>query len=657
MKPYLFFLLLFSFICFTGGAQKCLSGNCSTGWGKYQYEDGSVYEGDFFDDKREGFGTYRWKTGELFIGESVANEFEGFGKITFKEGDVYIGDFKKGLPEGYGIKTFSNGTKYIGFLKKGMPDGEGRMFYTDRTTQMGIFDKGKYLGKVSYYNNAVGATGCLNGNCDNGYGMKSYVGGDYYWGNFKNSKREGYGTYYWDDGTRWVGEFSEGQLTGYGTYTFINGEKYVGFFEQSKRNGWGLNYNEDGKKELGFWKNNILVQSKAKLANGIKEGCVSGDCRDGEGKYIFQKGYYEGSFKDGYRHGEGTYYLDNGEYYKGSFSNNKYNGKGIYYFANHDKYEGEWKEQQFYGKGILYSFADVPKDGYWNDGAFNGKKIPAGYESWLSNAYGVTKENKGRSPVTGKPAPATTKPSTAPTTIFTGTIPEEFKIISGTKKLALVIGNAAYAFTQPLENPVNDAHAITKTLQESGFEVIELINGTKKQMEDTIRYFGAKLKSYEVLLFYYAGHGVQLDNQNYMIPVDFKYMSEADYRDDCKTVRSILDRMSFGYAKVNIIILDACRTNPFSRGSREEENGWAAMKAPLNTVIAFATGAGTVAADGAKGTNGVYTGSLVKYMKLPGLQIENVFKLTGKFVEQKSQQKQFPTYESNFYDLFFFRSN
>jgi hypothetical protein len=664
-----FFILAFAL---QSTAQSCLSGNCSSGFGKFKYANGDIYEGEFYDDKREGFGVYNWSTGEKFIGESLGNIFNGFGVMEFKDGTKYIGDFKDGEFEGEGERTSSAGVK-----------------------QTGIFEKGKYLGKISYYSKPVGTTGCLNGDCDAGYGMKYYSGNDRYFGYFRNGKRDGYGAYYWDDGTRWVGQFDQNLLTGYGTYFFITGEKYVGYFVDSKRNGWGINYDPNtGVKKIGFWKDNTLITPKNSMGkDGNATGCISGDCKNGYGKYVYNNGYYEGNFKNGYRNGQGKYYFDIGDFYSGNFDDNKFNGKGVYYYTNGERYSGEWKDQRTHGKGELVQFDGTLKIGYWKEGKYESKTTPPpGYDAWVRNNYSTTgtsgniASNNTTAPNTGtgnKPTtqPNTTtkpnnnppagnnKPNTTPvntnkpntngnnavfTTNTSGLVTTNFK-----KKMALIIGNQSYQFTTPLRNPKNDARSMAQVLRACGFEVIEVIDGNAAQMKAAIRDFGSRIVGLDVALFYYSGHGMQVDNFNYIIPIDFRLQSKSDVKEDCPNINWVLNRMENAATKLNIVILDACRNNPFDRGSFGEDDqneGLASITPPDNTVISFATDPGSVASDGVAGTNGLYTGSLIKFIASPNMQIENVFKLTGREVREKSSGKQKPWLNSNFYDIFYFKN-
>lgn len=212
-----------------------------------------------------------------------------------------------------------------------------------------------------------------------------------------------------------------------------------------------------------------------------------------------------------------------------------------------------------------------------------------------------------------------------------------------TKRLALVIGNSSYQHGGALKNPVNDARAISSVLQSAGFEVLRHENLTQTQMKKAINDFGMKLRDYEVGLFYYAGHGIQHKGTNYMIPVEAELQAAEQIEFDCVSADRILAFMDAASTKVNIIIMDACRNNPFERSWNRsaEGSGLAMMNAPTGTLIAYATAPGKVASDG-ESANGLYTSVLLKYLKDPTLNIEQVFKRVRNEVTEKSNGTQVP---------------
>jgi uncharacterized caspase-like protein len=192
-------------------------------------------------------------------------------------------------------------------------------------------------------------------------------------------------------------------------------------------------------------------------------------------------------------------------------------------------------------------------------------------------------------------------------------------------RIALVIGNADYK-SAPLKNPVNDARAISRALKEVGFEVILKENVSQQAFVAALREFGALLKNPEATgLFYYAGHGMQVKNANYLIPVDAAIEGEDEIRYMALDANQVLDKMEQAGNRLNIVILDACRDNPFARSFRSGQTGLAQMDAPSGMLVAFATAPGAVAYDG-EGVNGVYTKHLLRNLAIPGLPVELVLK-------------------------------
>lgn len=223
------------------------------------------------------------------------------------------------------------------------------------------------------------------------------------------------------------------------------------------------------------------------------------------------------------------------------------------------------------------------------------------------------------------------------------------------KRVALVIGNSTYA-SAPLKNPVNDARAMAATLRRLGFEVEEHVNLGYMPFNDAVEAFGNKLKAGGIGLFYYAGHGMQVQGSNYLIPVDAKIRAENEVRYKAIDAGLVLAKMESAKSDVNIVILDACRDNPFSRSFRSASQGLAQIDAPTGTLIAYATAPGKTASDG-KGKNGAYTEALIQAMENPDLKVEEVFKRVRRLVLEKTNNLQVPWESSSLVgDFRFIRS-
>jgi uncharacterized caspase-like protein len=220
------------------------------------------------------------------------------------------------------------------------------------------------------------------------------------------------------------------------------------------------------------------------------------------------------------------------------------------------------------------------------------------------------------------------------------------------QKVALVIGNSAYPSSR-LRNPVNDARAMADKLRALGFEVILRTDSNLREMTRSFSQFGQKLTPGSVSLFYYAGHGMQVRGKNFLIPIDAEIENEASVSSEAVDVDQLLNQL--GPARLSMVILDACRNNPFERRFRATASGGLAqIDAPTGTLLAYATAPGKVAADGT-GVNGLYTTELLKAIDTPGLRIEDVFKQVRINVLKSSDNMQIPWESSSLTGEFFFR--
>ncbi|MFH1091686.1 MAG: caspase family protein, partial [Pseudomonadota bacterium] len=220
------------------------------------------------------------------------------------------------------------------------------------------------------------------------------------------------------------------------------------------------------------------------------------------------------------------------------------------------------------------------------------------------------------------------------------------------RRVALVIGNGEYR-SAPLRNPPNDAEAMARTLSGLGFVVNKKINADRKTMIQAIHDFGRELRQGGVGLFFYAGHGMQVKGVNYLIPIDANPMAEQEVEFEAVAAERVLALMEAAGNTVNIVILDACRNNPFGRSFRSASRGLARMDAPKGSYVAFATAPGAEAADGT-GSNGLFTEQLLKNMVTPGLTLEEVMKRTRVAVAQATGDKQLPWDSSSLMGNFYF---
>lgn len=737
----------------------CISGDCDNGYGTYVWEDGEKYTGDWIGMKRNGFGTNYWANGSWYRGEWFEDKREGEGTYEY-----------------------TNRDKFVGHWMEDKKDGEGTMFYASGTIQKGFWEDGVYVGSN------LKQTGCISGDCENGYGTYIYSKGGKYVGNFKYSKREGYGEYDWADGDRYVGNWKDGLLhgkgqyfysngekydgewkdhkqngygtftyldgtsktgmwedgkyvgsgnnnygcisgncdNGYGVYTWQDGEKYVGEWKNKKRNGDGTNYWANGKIHEGEWMNDqqhgygvetlssgtvtrgFWEYGKYKGENVAESGCISGNCQNGYGTYVQANGdKYVGTFKLGKYDGQGTYtfavgHVYTGEFisgkyhgqgkftnvktgsrYVGGFANGKYHGIGTMYFKDGRVQAGEYKNGEYVGstqKDLLppkiswvkpeYASTELEKSDTKVKLCVNSKEALQNVQIYVNGELQVNNAVRGYSVVSAncdytieravklKPGENKIKVvvenGAGKTESSVRTIKFKASSVTNQKRYALIIGNGNY-MQSPLKNPVNDAKDIASELKKLGFEVMVYTDLGQNDMKRHIRSFGEKLTNNKgVGLFFFAGHGMQVNGENYLIPVSAKIEKEQDVELESVNLRRVMGEMDFAKNELNIVILDACRDNPFARSFRSGSNrGLASTTAPTGTFIAYATSPGSVASDGT-GANGLYTEELLKALRKPGLRIEDVFKEVRKNVYQKSQQKQVPWENSSIFGDFYF---
>ncbi len=221
------------------------------------------------------------------------------------------------------------------------------------------------------------------------------------------------------------------------------------------------------------------------------------------------------------------------------------------------------------------------------------------------------------------------------------------------RRLALVIGNSTYN-NAPLANPSNDARAMSTKLRQLGFEVMEKENATREDMVRMSREFGNRLKLGGVGVFYYAGHGVQLNGVNYLLPVDSDIQDETELQTRAYDINEMLNKMDSAKNRLNIVILDACRNNPLVRATRSDLHGLATMQQGTGTIVAYATQPGATAADGPVGGNSLYTQQLLLALSQPGLRVEDVFKQVRMEVYRRSGGAQTPWENSSLIGEFYF---
>jgi len=226
------------------------------------------------------------------------------------------------------------------------------------------------------------------------------------------------------------------------------------------------------------------------------------------------------------------------------------------------------------------------------------------------------------------------------------------EVIDGPRK-ALVVGNVAYP-RQPLRNSVNDAVDLSAALRGVGFTVETVLDADHDRLASAVDAFVNSLQQGDVALFYYSGHGMQLDGENYLVPTSFQFRDEADARFEAYGASRILSRLESRNTRLNIMILDSCRDNPF-RLARQPQRGWAPLTSTRSSFIAYATSPGSTASDNPAGRNGLFTQYLLRALPKTGLPLDDLFQWVREQVYFASGGEQLPWTSSGVVGLFFIR--
>jgi hypothetical protein len=674
------------------------------GQGTNYYSNGDVYTGNWKDDKQDGYGSLKFHNGSNYDGDWKMHKEEGVGTFTYSNGEKYIGEWKEGKFSGQGTYYYSDGSSKSGIWENDI--------YKGKTTNSSNLTIGCISGNCSNgYGTYVWEKGekyegyWIDGK-RNGQGTNYFIDGAVYTGEWKDDSKQGSGTYKYSSGNKddyYTGHWQNDKINGRGILVFKDGHKYEGSFHDYYFDGEGTTYNIDGTVQSGIWKDGVYI-GKSK----DNYGCISGECSNGFGTYTFESGEkYVGNFINGEYSGQGSYYYSSGDKYSGEFKNSKRDGQGTYTFsADGRKYVGEWKDNKYDGYGTMYYSNGTKKEGSWKANEFITERSVASKPpviNWLSPEFFTTTSanptitiklciksssalvnlgisNNGKLVSDKIIADNAPKGSDCDYSLektinlkegenqlkvlvdnANGSTSSELRTISyrpnsnsSGNKFALVIGNSDYTVST-LKNPVNDASGIARALKSLGFDVMLYTNSSQAEMLKSIRSFGEKLAAGKGIgLFYFAGHGIQMNGNNYIIPVDAKIEKEQDVELEAVNLMRVMGELDYAQNETNIVILDACRNNPFARSFRSGgNNGLATVLAPQGTIIAYATAPGSVASDGS-GENGLYTQELLTALKVPGLKIEDMFKRVRSNVYEKSYKQQVPWENSSLFVDFYF---
>ncbi|MBT8113926.1 MAG: caspase family protein [Arenicella sp.] len=235
--------------------------------------------------------------------------------------------------------------------------------------------------------------------------------------------------------------------------------------------------------------------------------------------------------------------------------------------------------------------------------------------------------------------------------------PQQSSYVERGKRYALVIGNAAYGPSiGKLKNPVNDAQDLGKKLGKLGFDVQLVTDGDLRSMEESVDKFAQKIREDDTALFYYAGHGVALGGENYLLPTGMGIKDSVDVKYKSLNLSFVLDKLDRGSSGVTMVVIDACRNNPFPIARGAASAGLVQSSGPAGTIIAYSTAPGDVALDGT-GRNGLYTKHLLREIAKPNVKLEDVFKKVRVGVADDTQGAQVPWENSSLKGDFYFSYN
>ena len=604
--------------------------------------------------------------------------------------------------------NFPSGKTWNVFTKNSLIN----IYIDENTSFSGEFKNKKIYGDWKVANFAT-YTGELDGIGISGDAEINFESGSYFKGELKNNIRLT-GTYYWpvekgmdkgdyeicykyeDNGcikSKYVfsdGEIQEGELdpdtgkrNGFGKTTFISGAIYEGSFRQGERHGYGEFYFPEGSEFLhykGHWKDGE--------EHGFGETTWSGDGYEsyvgryikfhvGEyknGKFSGQGTYldknreiiYQGGILNGNRHGKGftLAYIDGSLFsLNGEYKNDFANGFGKLQYGDGSTYEGNFLDGSPHGLGTLtYPISGTIDRGIFTDGDLNGngQRILLNADGTKNLIIDINFKNgnmHGNGEVT-----FVDQNISYGVEYIDGIYQGELQDLLNTpnldqpKRLALVIGNDNY-LNGPLSNAVSDSQGMANQLEASNFDVMHVTDVDYDSFERAIIEFKNKLKLMgpsTTALFYYAGHASEVDGINYLYPINSVINNKYDLNIKAINMNKIMSALEHNIQAVKIIILDACRDNPFITFQRSPSIGLANMNGPSGTIISYSTSPGEVALDGEVGGYGIYTGNLISSMKTPNRTIEDVFKETRKAVQKLTNNKQTPWSSSSLTADFYF---
>jgi len=568
------------------------------------------------------------------IGQIISQWDFCLGSIQSTTGGLTVVRFSNGMPDGSGIEYDRNGkvVRSGNFVKGNFVNAQELDEYKYPFNPKLITSKLSECqgNQLLTWNNCISTIKSSNGNV--------------YVGEFVDGRMHGQGIYTYANGDKYTGESKFGKFYGIGEFVYANGTKYIGEFRDDKRNGKGAEYSSNGAViRQGVWHNDKLevtfvIGTQSPTSQAVATAEAQPNIPISNLPVCPASGFFQNCF--------GTYIYPNSWKYVGEWKDNKHNGQGTLYASN-----GSVNSQGIWVNGNLVRPAvgqqavtpSNPEISKLRAEAEEAKRLLAQAEEQKRIQTQLAEQRE--SELQQQLKIAQQRPN-FPAPVINSTIG---------KRIALVVGNANYK-VRPLKNAKNDADDVSRQLMTSGFEVIDLRDATLTQMRTAVRQFGDRLINNDVGLVYYSGHGVEVKGRNYFIPVNADIQREDEIADQGLDVSLILEKMSTAGKGVNILIVDACRDDPFGRSFRSSSRGLAQMDAPRGTIIAYATSPGKVASDGdPRERNSPYTKHLVKAMQSPNKPIEQVFKEVRRAVQDETKNQQTPWENTSLSGDFFFK--
>ena len=601
-----------------------------------------------------------------------------FGTLTFADGEKYVGEYKDGKRNGQGTYTFASGAKYVGEYKDEQPNGQGTFTFAD---------------------------------------------GEKYVGEYKDGKRNGQGTSTFADGAKYVGEYKDDKRNGQGTFTYVSGDKYVGEWRNFLRNGQGIEYRANGTiSRSGRWADGKLVQSfwidtnrfpfnaptqtaqpsnasrdrvaaeaqaarqrQQELEQRLAAQATEAEAAKRRQQELEQQLACTGSVSS-WTNCVGTETLPGGNKYVGEYRDGKFNGQGVLYDGTgRIGFQGRWEKGSLAAVGAAIdktsmalrfpfyssSIASATQAPVLDPLKAERDRLTAEVEAERKKRQELEQQltsSKERERITAELDTERRKRQELQAELDRAKELSESRLAQQQRpqaakrterRVALVIGNAQYKKLRPLKNSVNDATDIDQALKQFGFQTTFLSDASLSQMRESTRRFAEQLSNADVALIYFAGHGVESKNKNYMIPVNSSPVFEYELAEQAYDVSAWLEMLetikSNNAERVNIVILDACRDNNLF-GSRSLNRGLSRMDAPAGTFLSYSTAPGKVAADvGDGGRNSPFTRNLLKAIQQPGQPIEEVFKEVRRNVTRETNGAQVPWESSSLTGFFSFR--